>query len=139
MKKPLIIGVDIGGSHISCGTINLKTLELGSISRVKLDSKMGKTKILTLWADAINEVVAQQDTRGVEINIGFAIPGPFDYKNGIALFDKDLDKYPHLYSVNVSDELPEYLNKGNYAFRFINDAVAFALGSVICNLVDLVV
>ncbi|UII74771.1 ROK family protein [Flagellimonas sp. HMM57] len=130
MKKSLTIGADVGGSHISCGVVDMPALELGVMSTLKLDSNTEKKQVLEKWAEGINAVVQNQGVADESIHIGFAMPGPFDYKNGIALFDENVDKYQHLYSVSIPDELPAYLVKGNYTFRFINDAVAFAVGAV---------
>ncbi len=130
MKKALLIGADVGGTHISCACAELHTLELSSSCTVKLDSNAGKKEVFKAWAAPINNVVQDLEAEGAEINIGFAMPGPFDYKNGIALFDASVGKYQELYLANIANELPAHLVKGNYTFRFINDAAAFAVGAV---------
>ena len=130
MKKPLILGADVGGSHVACGIVNLESLEPGFTSTVKLDSKAEKVKIFEDWARAINAVIISQGAEGTYINIGFSMPGPFDYKEGIALFEGSNDKYQHLAAANIPKELPPYLVRGNYTFRFVNDAAAFAVGAI---------
>lgn len=60
--------------------------------------------------------------------IGFAMPGPFDYVNGICLM-RGVSKYENLYGINVGDELCKFLAlKSRQDVRFINDVSAFAIG-----------
>ena len=55
------------------------------------------------------------------------MPGPFDYRTGIANFAGN-DKYESLHGVNVAEELTARLDLAA-PLRFINDATAFAVGS----------
>lgn len=125
----IAIGIDIGGSHISCGAVDLKINELipGTCFEAKVDNQALADNILTSWADTIKhsiEVVGINHLAG----IGFAMPGPFDYAEGIALFKGDNEKYPNLYGVNVVSEIRARLGiPGTVPVRFINDATAFAV------------
>ena len=57
------------------------------------------------------------------------MPGPFDYANGIAKFTPEVQKYEHLYNVDVAINLKELLDLDtDCALRFMNDASAFAVG-----------
>ena len=58
-----------------------------------------------------------------------AIPGPFDYKNGIGLYDNSNQKFVHLFQVNIKEALADRLDIAPADIRFINDATAFALGA----------
>jgi glucokinase len=122
------IGVDIGGSHIACAAIDLLTHIIipGSGAEAEVDNKSGAEEILDGWAGAIVKSIASIDNSKLA-GIGFAMPGPFDYRNGIALFER-VDKYESLYGVNVSEELRKRLRLDNAVpFRYINDATAFAI------------
>ncbi|MBV5348947.1 ROK family protein, partial [bacterium] len=71
------------------------------------------------------------DIVGIEnmSGIGFAMPGPFDYANGIALFKGNNKKYESIYGLNVRDALRKKMNlPADFPIRFINDATAFAIG-----------
>jgi glucokinase len=61
------------------------------------------------WSNAINETVQKA---GVDkpVGIGFAMPGPFDYVNGIALFEGSNEKFQKLNGVSITDKLREKLN-----------------------------
>jgi glucokinase len=123
------IGADIGGSHISCQLFNLENHQFIGNSRVRktIDSNSSATVILDSWANAIRE--AAGDYRFSELSgIGFAMPGPFDYQNGIAWF-KDVEKFNHLYGVNIRLEiLKRFQLQEEYPVRFLNDAACFAIG-----------
>ena len=59
--------------------------------------------------------------------IGFAMPGPFDYAKGIALFER-VEKYLNLYNIHVDNEIRSRLSlPPEMPVRFINDATAFAV------------
>jgi glucokinase len=122
------IGIDIGGSHISCGAVDLKINQLipGSCFEAKVDNKASADDILSSWVGAIRktmDVVGKNEIAG----IGFAMPGPFDYSKGIALFER-VEKYLNLYGVHVDNEVRSRLGlPANMPVRFINDATAFAI------------
>ncbi|MDP4208649.1 MAG: ROK family protein [Bacteroidota bacterium] len=124
------IGADVGGSHISCAVIDLetKTVVKGSASSQKVDNKASAEEVLGKWASALNHSIQKIDKSQLA-GIGFAMPGPFDYANGIALFTHEVAKFEKLYGVNVAAELKKELNlNGESDVRFMNDATAFAVG-----------
>jgi glucokinase len=126
--KHIAIGVDIGGSHISCGAVDLhhNSLIPGTCFGADVDNKASANTILTTWAEIISKTI---DAAGREnlAGIGFAMPGPFDYTKGIALFEK-VEKYLNLYGVHVGNEIRSPLElPAGLPVRFINDATAFAI------------
>jgi glucokinase len=126
--NPIAIGVDIGGSHISCAAIDLSTHQIipGTRNEQKINNKAGADEILEGWSKALAVTISHIDKDKLA-GIGFAMPGPFDYPNGVALFER-VEKYESLYGVNVSEELKKRLNlAANVPFRYINDATAFAI------------
>lgn len=126
--NPTEIGVDIGGSHIACAAIDLSTHRIipGTGSAQKIYNKAGAGEILNGWSNAIAGTMAVIDKKSLA-GIGFAMPGPFDYTKGIALFER-VEKYESLYGINVSEELKKRLNmESEVPFKYINDATAFAI------------
>lgn len=124
------IGADIGGSHISCAVIDLdsKTIITGTFASEEVNNKAEATNILDRWATAINHSLAHISAEELA-GIGFAMPGPFDYDKGIALFTAQNDKFEKLYGINVVDELRKRLSiNADSGIRFMNDATAFAVG-----------
>lgn len=123
------IGVDIGGSHIVCCGVDLRSHALleGTRFERKLDRKGTKEEIFSAWAGTINRTLQMLNSTAVA-GIGFAMPGAFNYRKGIALFEGN-DKYENLYGINVRQEFAPYIRFENVVLRFINDATAFGLGT----------
>lgn len=123
------VGVDIGGSHISSVVVDVNSGNMlkESLAEVKVDNQASANEILDKWAGTISESI-KSINREKLIGIGFAIPGPFDYKNGVALL-KNVAKYDSLYGINVGDELKKRLDlSSDFPFRYSNDALSFAVG-----------
>ena len=125
-EKTLSIGVDVGGSHIACAAVSLQRGELlpDTLSRVDVDSMAGAEEIFGAWAQALNATLAQIDAAQLA-GIGFAMPGPFDYRNGISRMEH---KFPQLFDKVIADELNPLLDSGALPMRFLNDATSFAVG-----------
>ena len=129
MTKHLAIGVDIGGSHISCAAIDLaeKHYLPVTFSENELDNHAPADEIFGIWASTISKTIQKVGAENVS-GIGFAMPGPFDYANGIAWFDEGVKKYENLYGLNVAEALRMKMNLSkDFPIRFINDAMAFAI------------
>lgn len=57
------------------------------------------------------------------------MPGPFDYLNGIAWFNAEVQKFEHLYGVDIKSKLRNRLDLApDFLIRFLNDASCFAIG-----------
>jgi len=128
MKK-IALGADIGGSHITCQLFNLDTGKPVERSRhrVAVNSRASENEILNQWVAAIRQTTKSQNLALLS-GMGFAMPGPFDYRNGIAWF-KDVQKFEKLYGVNVREEIQNRLNlPADFPVRFLNDAACFAVG-----------
>lgn len=129
MEKPVALGVDIGGSHITAALIDLekRTIIENSIKRSAVNSQESKEVILNAWVDIINE--AFYGLPNSSKYVGIAMPGPFNYEQGISLI-KDQDKFKALYQVNVKQELAQRLEIPSENIHFINDAAGFLQGEV---------
>lgn len=128
MKKNIALGVDIGGSHIFCAAVDLTTHSLipQTGAQEAINNKASAEEILGGWSKAIETVLSKID-RNQLAGIGFAMPGPFDYPNGVALFER-VEKYESLYGINISEALGKMLGLSpDVSFRYINDATAFAI------------
>ncbi len=131
MKK-FAIGADIGGSHISTAAIDLTTAEIvrSSIHRTSVNAQGNAESILSAWTEAINasiQAVGKDAVKGV----GLAMPGPFDYPNGISLInDASQNKFLSLYKMSVRNELAQRLGLDAAHILFKNDAECFLLGEV---------
>jgi glucokinase len=124
------IGADVGGSHISTCLFEHSNKVLVSESMVikKVNRNAPKDDIISDWADAIG--LTRKASREKIKGVGLAMPGPFDYYNGISLI-KGVDKFESLYHVNVRDELSGRLDINPQDIRFINDASAFTIAETL--------
>ncbi len=125
----IAIGVDIGGSHITAVAVDMAGHNIikGSRDESPVDNKAEADEILKVWTDSLKRVL-----RGMQIfnlrGIGFAMPGPFDYVNGICLI-RGVPKYEKLYGVNVGKAVSSRLGLPcDCRVRFMNDASSFAVG-----------
>lgn len=129
-NKTYAIGADIGGSHISCALVDLQNRHIVAQSHTekKIDNQAPADQILDGWADSIRSTLTKVGMEKVA-GIGFAMPGPFLYDKGIALFDHQVDKFESLYGLNIAVELNKKLALNSpLPMHFMNDASAFAVG-----------
>lgn len=128
MKK-VVVGVDIGGSHISAQLIDLdlKTEVENTWIRRKIDSNAGAEDIIEAWASAIESCMESLSFQPHQINI--AIPGPMDYETGICKI-KDQGKYENLYGLNVKNLLESRLAYSSTNINLVNDAECFLKGEL---------
>ncbi len=128
MEKQIVVGIDIGGSHITSAAVDLQQLKIvpKTSCSVMVNNKVDRDAILESWSQAINRTIMKATIRG-NVKLGFAMPGPFHYKTGTAMFHGN-DKYEGLYGVSIPDELNKYLKTREVEFRFLNDAMAFGVG-----------
>jgi glucokinase len=132
MSNDLILGIDIGGSHITAGLVDMdiRKVKPGSTIRKKVNCKAPAEDILSVWADTIHEITRL--CPNTFSKLGFAMPGPFDYEAGVCLI-KGFDKYESLYGINIRTSMAERLDivPGDILFR--NDAEAFLEGEIFCG------
>jgi glucokinase len=123
----IVIGADIGGSHITAAQVDLSGKQLieSSLVRLPLDSMASAQNIIDIWAIGIKQ--AMQNTRVNKICL--AMPGPFDYDKGICLITNQ-NKYPMLYGMNVKKLLAAALEIAEGDIYINNDAACFLQGEV---------
>lgn len=126
-EKNIVTGVDIGGTHITACLVDLDELRIieETETRSHIDSSASADTIISAWAAVIKGANDKhQHTVG---RIGIAMPGPFDYENGICLI-KGLAKYESLYGLNVKEKLAQELGIAADQVRMLNDATAYLAG-----------
>lgn len=134
MEKNLAIGVDIGGSHITCAAVDLRSWKIlrNTIVEEAVDNQAAAATIISVWTEAISSSLEKVSPESVK-GIGFAMPSPFDYVKGIC-YIRGVAKYENLYGISISDAISGKLAMyGNFLVRFINDASAFAVGEAIAG------
>lgn len=123
-----IVGIDIGGSHITMAQVDPEKREIIASTYVRehVDSFGDREAIFSAWISAIEKVT--HNLVKEDLLIGIAMPGPFDYENGVSLMQQG--KFIDIYHVNIKDELAERLRISTTQIHFLNDAGAFLEGEV---------
>lgn len=120
-----IIGVDIGGSHISAAQINWNSgsIQLSNFYEADVDTSGSVDEIIDAWSEVIKKVANGKQA----IQLGIAMPGPFDYEQGISLIQEQ-GKLKSLYGLSVKDLLAQSISIDSEFILFLNDAEAFLRG-----------
>lgn len=121
----MLIGIDIGGSHISAAKVQLRDRNafFFDFHEANVDTFEKKDKIIEAWSNVILDVAGNTK----DFKVGIAMPGPYDYENGISLI-KDQGKMASLYQLSVKNLLAESFGISPLQIAFTNDAEAFLLG-----------
>jgi len=124
----IVLGADIGGTHITTALIDMSSGEIvpGSYHREHVDAQGSADFIISSWAAVLKK--SSRNTEGVH-RLGIAMPGPFDYFSGISLI-KGLHKYDALYGLNVKNLLAEALGFKSADIKMANDARCFLQGEI---------
>ena len=129
MKYKQVVGIDIGGSHITSAVVNFGGFEIiaETYVRTRINAMDGVENIISGWAAGIKQTVG--DNPLSDVCLGVAIPGPFDYDKGIS-YMRDQGKYDALYGLDVKELLADALRISPDQIRFSNDAACFLQGEI---------
>ncbi len=121
-KNDVVIGVDLGGTHVSCGLVDLKGNIFGiyeiSVDRTEKPEKIISHDLIGIIKKCIDQKSELKDRiKG----IGIGIPGRTDSKNGICVFAPNFNWR----NVDIRTPLEQTLNLPTF---ILNDARAMALG-----------
>ena len=120
--------LEIGGTHVTAALVEHAagtwSVMAGSVVRRDLDADAPAQQLLDALAAAATLLGAGHTGRW-----GVALPGPFDYANGIARYEH-VGKFDQLQDVDVGAGLAARLGTGLTAITFLNDADAFGIGEV---------
>lgn len=125
----IIAGVDIGGTHITAALVDVQRRVIlnNSLQRVAVNSKDSAANIFTTWCNVIRDCFQSFNMKPAKI--GMAMPGPFDYKKGVALL-KNQDKFDNLYGINVKVQMASRLQINAGDISIANDAACFLQGEI---------
>ncbi len=130
LNQHYILTADIGGSHITSGICDMQTYDIldESITRLDVICQGVADDILSTWVNAIQKTM--QKTKVKISGLTLAMPGPFDYENGIS-YIKGVNKYDSLYGIDVKKHLSDKLGLNPAFIKFRNDAEAILVGEVL--------
>ena len=82
MSHSIVIGADIGGSHITAAQIDVTNKRLidTSLVRMYVDSLASAQEVINVWAGCIKQAMQNEQVAKVCL----AMPGPFNYEEGLA-------------------------------------------------------
>lgn len=121
------MGVDIGGTHITCALIDIQQGQFIPQSRTRVSIRHDESAehIFEHWADAMRKTLSKSHDSPI-LGIGFAIPGPFDYRHGVSNMEH---KFGALKGLHIPTHVQPLLQTDTpVPMRFLNDAAAFAVG-----------
>jgi len=122
------IGVNVGGSKISCAYVD-KTSGMilrHTLMECEIDSNMPIDGFVEALHDMIKKVIEAAD--GLPYyGVGVAIPGPLDYERGISKIT-GVHKFDALFGLNLKQIIKDLLGAKEMPICFANDANCFALG-----------
>jgi glucokinase len=125
---------DIGGSHISAAVCSQPGFALHGLTRAPLPapapasaSNHFSSASFGRLIQTLGETAARSASLEFSAIAGacLAMPGPFDYEQGISLMQHKLQS---LYKVDLKSALSARFHWSPGQLRFVNDAAAFALG-----------
>ena len=130
MADPTVVGVDIGGTHITAALVDSKSgaVRTETLTRAQLQPNGEKAEIISSWARTIKAAAVAAAPEA--LRIGIAMPGPFDYEKGVSLM-KFQEKYDALYGLDVKALLAAELQIQPEQIRFMNGAACFLRGETI--------
>ncbi|HEY3715338.1 MAG TPA: ROK family protein [Jatrophihabitantaceae bacterium] len=116
--------LEVGGTHVSAALIDATDWSIlpDTLSRRPLDGQGSAAALIDAFLGAARTLDA-----GTGARWGVAMPGPFDYDQGIALFE-DVGKFDSLRGVDVRATLCAGISPRPASVSFLNDADAFLLG-----------
>ncbi len=120
-----LIAADIGGTHISVASVTWKEDQAQVVDTYHkdVDTSQSAQSIIVDWAAAIQKVTGYHP----DGFLGIAMPGPYDYENGISLI-KTQGKMKSLYGLSVKNLLAQKLGISPQSISFTNDAESFLIG-----------
>ena len=129
MENSIVLGVDVGGTHVTSALVNvhLGAIVEGSQNRLSLNSNGIANEILDTIENCIRISAGSHLLQ--HMSLGFAMPGPFDYENGICKIVQQ-EKFRSLYELPLKEILSQRLKLPQNAIYFMNDACSFLEGEL---------
>jgi len=118
----LIPVLEIGGTHVTAALVDPRDGRVTSRTREPLDADGDAEAILAAVRRCADGLSVSAGARW-----GVALPGPFDYARGIALF-RGVGKFEALYGMDLRRALRHGLRQRPGDVVFLNDAHAFLTG-----------
>ncbi len=85
MSQDKVVGIDIGGSHITAALVDPGTASVlpGTRARAYVDAGGTMPEVLQSWCSVIKMAVGAHPIDNLRLAV--SIPGPYEYETGICL------------------------------------------------------
>lgn len=126
------IVLDIGGSHITSGIVNIKneSRDVEGIRHQSIDSNASADDLLEKISDSIVTISKELKPTQVINGVGISMPGPLNYQRGVSCIT-GVNKFDSLFALDLKMSLISILAKKGIQIdkiSFLNDAKAFLSG-----------
>ena len=121
MSDPIAV-LEVGGTHVTAAWVDRDGWQVSAVHRAALAADGTAAELLDGLAAAAVTLQAPAGTAW-----GLAMPGPFDYVQGVAHYT-GVGKFEGLTGVDVRAELLSRLDPAPNSISFVNDASAFLIG-----------
>ena len=126
-SREVILSFDMGGSHVAAMAARVSS----PFNRTRASLPLDEGGSATYLFDRVDEVgrmaLSALTSSAVIVGIAVAVPGPFDYYNGVSWLQH---KFAAWYSLNVRKQLAMRFGIDENDIVFLNDADAFLLGEL---------
>lgn len=128
MAAPVVLALDVGGTSIKSGLVELPATVRGELRATPFDSAGPAGAVLGTFASLLWSH-AQEVEELYGLALGF--PGPFEYHSGICRVRGVGGKFEALYGVDLGEEFAGALDLPRDRVRFRNDAQAAVVGEAL--------
>lgn len=120
----IVAVLEVGGSHVTSALVDRRAAHVlpGTVRRRDIDPAASADALINAFATVMAHAGAPTKPQWV-----IAMPGPFDYRQGMAWFT-GVGKFDSLYGLNLRRLLGDAQPNTPATLEFINDADAFAIG-----------
>ena len=126
-SREVILSFDMGGSHVAAMAARVSSPFNGTRASLPLNDGGSATYLFDRVDEVGRMALSALTSSAVIVGIAVAVPGPFDYCNGVSWLQH---KFAAWYSVNVRKQLAIRFGIEENDVVFLNDADAFLLGEL---------
>jgi glucokinase len=123
----IILSFDLGGSHVAAMAVSLSDPFNGAIKSLPLDEGGSATYLFDRFEEVGRSVLSALNFSSDLAGIAVAVPGPFDYSNGVSWLQH---KFASWYGISIRRHLAIRFGIEEKDVLFLNDADAFLLGEL---------
>jgi glucokinase len=127
MDNGIILSFDLGGSHVAAMVTRLNDPFGGVITSLALDQGGSATYLFDRFEEVGRAALSALNFSSHLAGIAVAVPGPFDYSNGVSRLQH---KFASWHGLSIRGHLAIRFGVDEKDVLFLNDADAFLLGEV---------